>query len=151
MFIEKIENPYVVDLPTRSRAILGVPYEFIEDDVILSPTYLIQSASFINSKLSEYEEYKEEVNSYYIQISYIYYICYLLCSGMYARLPHQMENVNTKTVLQTIDWDKKALEYLDKANEMIDQAVEELLGEDSIGNSFATLSEETIYPNTTNM
>lgn len=151
MYIEKMEDSYVSDLPTRSRAILGVPMEFIDDDVILSPTYLIQSASFINARLAEYEDYKEDFNNYYIQISYIYYVCYLLCSGMYARLPHQMENVNTKTVLQTIDWDKKALEYLDKANEMLDQAIEELLGEDSIGNSFATLSDETSYPNTTNM
>ena len=63
-----------------------------------------------------------------------------------------MENVSTKTVLQTTDWDKMALDFLDKANEMLDKAIEELTGEEEfLGTTMATLSEESTYPNTINM
>ena len=63
-----------------------------------------------------------------------------------------MENVSTKTVLQTTDWDKMALDFLDKANEMLDKAIEELTGEEeSLGTTMAILSEESTYPNTINM
>ena len=155
MFIKDINESYVKELPIRVRAIMGVPAELLEDNVILSPTFLIQAGSFINSRLAEYEtDYEEQLSNYnyYFEISYIYYVCYLLCAGMYSRLPKQMENVSTKTVLQTTDWDKMALDFLDKANEMLDKAIEELTGEEeSLGTTMAILSEESTYPNTINM
>ena len=57
---------------------MGVPAELLEDNVILSPTFLIQAGSFINSRLVEYEtDYEEQLSNYnyYFEISYIYYVC----------------------------------------------------------------------------
>lgn len=140
------DETQIEELPKRVRAILGVPEELLEDDVILSKDFLIQADSYVNKQIQEYEG----LNKSLIEIAYIYYVCYLLCLGMYSRLPKQMENLSTKTVLQTIDWDSKALECLDKSNEIILDTISEIEDE-NIYNTSATLSNETTYPNTTNM
>lgn len=134
------------ELPKRVRAILGVPEELLVDDVILSIDFLMQADSYVNNKIKEYEGLNESL----IKIAYIYYICYLLCLGMYSRLPKQMENLSTKTVLQTIDWDSKALECLEKSNELILDTINEV-EEETMYNTAATLSDETTYPNTVNI
>jgi hypothetical protein len=141
-FVNQAENS---QLGQRVRAILGVPEEFLTDDIISSPIFITKADKYINKKISEYESLDKNL----LNIAYVYYIAYLLCLGMYARLPKQMENLSTKTILQSIDWDSKALELLDQCNEIIDDAIEEL-GEDvETGNTFAVLTDESEYPNTT--
>ena len=90
-FREKIES-----LGKKVRAVLGVPKEILTDEIISSPIFIDKSKIYINNKIKEYEGLDENL----LNIAYIYYICYLICPGMYSRLPKQMENVNTKTVLQ---------------------------------------------------
>lgn len=143
MTIDFIEKSKVEDLELRVRAILGVPEEFLEDEVISSPTFAIKANRYVNKKIEEYERLDENL----ITIAYIYYICYLLCFGMSSRLPKQMENVNTKTVLQSIDWDNKALEMLNTCDDTLEEAIEEI--EDiQYGATFAVLSDSSEYPNT---
>ena len=67
---------------------------------------------------------------------------------MVARLPKQMENVSTKTVLQTIDWDSKALELLGLCDEIMDDILAELDDDFQYGNTYAVLTEASDYPNT---
>ena len=143
MTIDFIEKSKIKDLNTRVRAILGVPEEFLEDKVISSPTFSIKANKYINKKIQEYEELDESL----ITIAFIYYVCYLLCVGMPSRLPKQMENVNTKTILQNIDWDAKALEMLDSCNDTLEEAIEEF-DEVEYGATFAVLSDSSEYPNT---
>lgn len=133
------------DLGTKVRSILGVPEEILTNDIISSPVFLEKAKKYINKKIEEYENLDET----FLNIACIYYICYLICPGMYSRLPKQMENVNTKTVLQSTDWYAMASEMLDKCNSIIDDAIEEKY-EDSItyGNTFAVLTNESEYPNT---
>lgn len=144
MNIDFIDKDAIDSLPTRVRAILGVPEPFLPDDIINSPTFNLKANNYINKKIFEYENLDVSL----LNIAYVYYICYLLCSGMYARLPKQMENVNSKTVLQNIDWDSKALEMLDMCNDAILEAIEDI--EDvEYGATFAVLSDSSEYPNTT--
>lgn len=143
MTIDFLKKNKIEDLNSRVRAVLGVPEEFLTDDIISSPTFLVKANKYINKKIAEYEGLDENL----IKIAYIYYICYLLCSGMYARLPKQMENVNTKTILQNIDWDSKALEMLDKCNETLEETIEEF-DEIQYGDSYAVLTDSSEYPNT---
>lgn len=138
----------VKDLGIQVRAILGVPEEFLSDDIISSPVFKTKADKYINKKISELEE-DIDIDIDLLKIAYVYYICYLLCSGMYARLPKQMENLSTKTILLSIDWDSKALEMLDKCNETIDEALEDIGEEIEVGNSFAVLTDASEYPNTT--
>ena len=143
MTIDFIKDKKIEDLNSRVRAILGVPEEILTNEIISSPTFIVKSNKYINKKIKEYEDLDESL----INIAFIYYVCYLLCFGMYARLPKQMENVNTKTVLQNIDWDAKALELLDECNSALDEAIEEI--EDmQYGQTFAVLSDVSEYPNT---
>lgn len=143
MTIDFIDKNKIDDLNIRVRAILGIPEEFLEDAVISSPTFVIKANKYINKKIEDYEELDESL----LTIAYIYYVCYLLCVGMPARLPKQMENVNTKTVLQNIDWDAKALEMLDNCNDTLEEAIEDV--EDiQYGATFAVLSNPSEYPNT---
>lgn len=142
MTIDFIEKDKVDDLNIRARAILGIPEVFLEDNVISSPTFIIKANKYINKKIEDYEELDKSL----ITIAYIYYVCYLLCVGMPSRLPKQMENVNTKTVLQNIDWDAKALEMLDKCNETLEEAIED--DDVQYGATFAVLSDASEYPNT---
>ena len=143
MTIDFVKKNKVEDLGLRVRAILGVPEDFLTNETISSPTFLIKANKYINKNISEYEELDESL----VTIAYIYYVCYLLCTGMYARLPKQMENVNTKTVLQSIDLDSKALEMLEQCNETLEEAIEDVSDID-YGVSFAVLTDESEYPNT---
>ena len=42
------------ELGNQVRAILGVPQEFLTDEVISSPVFLKQAETYINKKISEY-------------------------------------------------------------------------------------------------
>lgn len=144
MKINLEDNP-IDELEVRVRAIMGVPELILLNDVITSPDFLIRAERYINKRIKEYDNLDESL----IQIATIYYICYLLCPGMYARLPKQMENVSTKTVLQNIDWDKMALEMLGKCNDLLEEAILEI-GEDiDYSVSFAVLTNSSEYPNET--
>lgn len=135
------------DLGTRVRAILGVPEEYLDNETISSPVFITKASKYVNKQISEINE-NAEIDEDLLGISFVYHICYSLCVGMYARLPKQMENLSTKTILQSIDWDKKALEMLNTCNDIIDNALEDLGEEVSLGNTFAVLSDESEYPNT---
>lgn len=143
------------ELGIRARAILGVPEEILTDNIISSPIFLMKASKYINKKVNSYltdttEEITiEDLDENLLEISYVYYICYLLCSGMNARLPKQMENTSTKTVLQTINWDEKALEMLQTCNDTLDSMMEDIVGETDLGFTFAVLTDESEYPNTT--
>lgn len=136
------------ELGTRIRAIIGVPEEILDDSVISSPTFKIKAGRYINKKIADYTEEQLSSSFELLDIAYLYYIGYLLCTGMYARLPKQMENVSTKTILQTIDWDSKALELLGKCDEIIDDIISELDDDFQYGNTYAVLSQASDYPNT---
>lgn len=144
-FNEKISGK---ELGTRIRAIMGVPEEILDDAIISSPTFVISASKYINKKIEKYDESEMEGNLELINIAYLYYICYLLCTGMYARLPKQMENTSTKTILQSIDWDGKAVEMLAKCNEIVDGIISEIDDEFQYGDSFAVLTDASEYPNT---
>ncbi len=144
-FEKKMEK----ELGARVRAVLGVPEEFLTDDVILSPVFTKKADKYVNKKIAEIDEDNSDIDTSLLGIAYIYYVCYLLCPGMYARLPKQMENLSTKTILLSIDWDSRALEMLDRCNDIIDGALEDI-GEDiETSNSFAVLTDASEYPNTT--
>ena len=134
----------ISNLPTRARAILGVPDVYLPDEVINSPVFTAKASKYVNKKIAEYED----LDSSLINIAFVYYVCYLLCTGMYARLPKQMENVNTKTVLQNIDWDSKALEMLGMCDETLEDAISDV-EETQYGITMAVLSDASEYPNTT--
>lgn len=136
----------IEDLPNRVRAIIGVPEEILTNAIISSPIFAMKANKYINNKILEYED---TIDKDILAIAYIYYICYLLCIGMDARLPKQMENISTKTILQSISWDEKALEFLNTCNDTIDMALEEIVDDLEIGNTFAVLTSESEYPNTT--
>lgn len=138
------------ELGNQVRAILGVPQEFLTDEVISSPVFLKQAETYINKKISEYTIKQGSTPEELLKIGYIYYVCYLLCLGMYARLPKQMDNVNTKTILLSIDWNQMALDMLDRCDEIVDNVLEDFQDEDiNYGNTYAVLTDASEYPNTT--
>ena len=133
-------------LSDNVRAILGVPEEILTNDIISSPVFLSKAEKYINKKVKDYEE--KELDLDLLKVSYSYYISYLLCVGMDARLPKQMENLSTKTILQSIDWIQKAEEMLAKCNEIINDVIEAIDGEIETGSTFAVLTDSSEYPNT---
>lgn len=143
MVINLEDNP-IDELGIRVRAIMGVPELVLLDDIISSPVFITKAEKYINKNIEEYEGLDERL----IEIATIYYICYLLCPGMYARLPKQMENVSTKTVLQSIDWDKMAIDMLGKCNEILEEAISEVTDDIDYSVSFAVLTDSSEYPNT---
>ena len=143
MTVDFTENK-IDDLPIRVRAIMGVPDLILLDDVISSPDFLLRANKYINKIIKEYED----LDTSLLEIAAIYYICYLICPGMYARLPKQMENTSTKTILQSIDWDKMALDMLGKCNEILEEAILDVVDEIDYSVSFAVLTDTSEYPNT---
>ena len=143
MTVDFTENK-IYDLPIRVRAIMGVPDLILLDDVISSPDFLLRANKYINKIIKEYED----LDTSLLEIAAIYYICYLICPGMYARLPKQMENTSTKTILQSIDWDKMALDMLGKCNEILEEAILDVVDEIDYSVSFAVLTDTSEYPNT---
>ena len=144
MKIDLNEKP-IENLEDRVRAILGTPELLVVDDVISSPIFLAKAENYINKKIKDYDGLDESL----IQIATIYYICYLLCPGMYARIPKQMENTSTKTILQSIDWDKMAIEMLGNCDEILEDAISEVSDDIDYSVSFAVLTDASEYPNTT--
>lgn len=140
-------NSHEVRVSERVRAILGVPQEILTDDIISSSIFKEQAENYINKNINEYLELIDKNNTNLLDISAMYYISYLLCTGMDARLPKQMENLSTKTVLNSINWDEKALEMLAKADEILDDFLEDYT-DDNGYNSFVELSDEMEYPET---
>lgn len=138
-----LEENTIDELEDKVRAIMGIPELILIDDVITSPVFIKRAEKYINRNIKDYENVDENL----IQIAVIYYICYLLCPGMYARLPKQMENVSTKTILQNIDWDKMALEMLGKCNEVLEEAILEFNDNIDYSVSFAVLTDSSEYPN----
>lgn len=143
MTIDFINEKKIEDLSSKVRAILGVPEDFLTDEIISSPAFAIKADKYINKAIKEYEGLDENL----LCVAYVYYVCYLLCIGMEARLPKQMEDVNTKTILQNIDWAGKALELLGNCDDLIDDAIEEIT-DVQYGDSFAVLTDSSEYPNT---
>lgn len=131
----------------RVRAILGIPEGFLDNEVISSSIFINQAENYINKNIKDYLQLIDENNTGLLEISSMYYISYLLCTGMDARLPKQMENLSTKTVLNSINWDEKALEMLAKADEVLDDFLDDY-SDDNGYNSFAELSDEMEYPET---
>lgn len=139
------------EIGKRVRAILGVPETFLTDDVINSPIFIERTSKYINKAIKEYSEQLKEfekVDYSLLEIASMYYVSYLLCIGMDARLPKQMENLSTKTLLQNINWDAKALELLNKVHEIIEEFLLEYDIEDDGFNSFAVLTDVSEYPET---
>lgn len=131
----------------RVRAILGVPEAILTNEIISSSIFKKQAENYINKNIKKYLESIDKNNTNLLEISSMYYIAYLLCTGMDSRLPKQMENLSTKTVLNSINWDEKALEMLNKADEVLDDFLEDYTDEDGY-NTFADLSDEMNYPET---
>ena len=131
----------------RVRAILGVPDAILTDEIISSSIFKEQAENYINKNIKQYLELIDEKNTELLEISSMYYISYLLCVGMDSRLPKQMENLSTKTVLNSINWDEKALEMLSKADEILDDFLEDYT-DDNGYDTFAELSDEMEYPET---
>lgn len=144
MTVDFMKNK-IDDLPVRVRAIMGVPDLILLDDVISSPDFLLRANKYINKIIKEYED----LDTSLLEIAAIYYICYLICPGMYARLPKQMENTSTKTILQSINWDSMAIEMLGKCNEILDDAISEVNDDIDYSVSFAVLTSSSEYPNDT--
>lgn len=144
MTVDFTENK-IDDLPIRVRAIMGVPDLILLDDVISSPDFLLRANKYINKIIKEYED----LDTSLLEIAAIYYICYLICPGMYARLPKQMENTSTKTILQSINWDAMAIEMLGKCNGILDDAISEVNDDIDYSVSFAVLTSSSEYPNDT--
>ena len=132
----------------RVRAIIGVPEPFLSDDVISSPVFVKKTESYINNSIKEYLELIEESNGL-LDVASMYYLSYLLCVGMEARLPKQMENLSTKTLLQNVSWDKKALSMFNDAEETLGLLFDEYdIDEGNLYGTFAELSSEMDYPET---
>lgn len=135
------------DICSRVKAIMGVPDVFLEDEVITSPAYKEKAEIYLNKQLKQISEIEvDDDTQSLIDMAGSYYICYLLCVSMPLRLPNRMENISTKTLLQQIDWYKFAEEMLGRADEIIDDILEEN-GIELLGNTFIALSDETTYPN----
>lgn len=144
--LNKNEDERVIEISKRVRSIIGVPENFLENDVITSPIFIKTTESYINKLIKDVLELLDENNLGLLDIASMYYISYLVCIGMDARLPKQMENISTKTVLQNINWDEKALELLDRANEIMYDFIEEYNEDENYYSSFAELSTEQNYP-----
>lgn len=129
----------------RVRAIIGIPDAILTDEIISSSIFKVQAENYINKNISKYYDEIDKNSIGLLDISSMYYISYLLCIGMDARLPKQMENLSTKTVLDSINWDEKALELLAKADEILDDFLADFTDETGY-NTFADLSDEMSYP-----
>ena len=138
------------EIGKRVRSIIGVPDALLTDDVISSPVFKSKTEAYINKSVKEYWDLVKEEDLGLLNVSAMYYISYLLCVGMDARLPKQMENLSTKTMLQNISWDEKALELLQQAEEALGDFLEEFdIDEGNMYGTFADLSDEVEYPETT--
>ena len=140
-------------ISSRVKSVIGVPDAFLSDSAITSPDFKVQAETYINDQLSEIADnyvdktIPEQLQSK-INVSAIYYMCSQLAISMPVRLPIRMENISTKTLLQTIDWFKFSEEMLGRCDSILENILEDEGIESVLGNTMIALSDETTYPNT---
>lgn len=135
------------EIAERVIAVFGIPGEFLNQEDIVSPEYKIKAKNYVFKKL---KEIKDEIKDYEyenVKMAYIYYLVYLISPSMPVRLPQRMENISTKTLLQSIDWKEFGEEMLNRCNDLLDQLLEDHDIELIIGNTFVELSDQAPYPN----
>lgn len=140
------------NLATRVKSVIGVPDAFLSDDVVTSPDFKDKAQEYINNQLYDIrEKYQDEVPEDIqskIDMSAVYYICSLIGVTMPVRLPIRMENISTKTLLQTIDWYKFSEEMLSRCDSILSNMLKDEGITDDLGSTIIVLTDETVYPNT---
>lgn len=139
------ENDY--DIAERVISVIGIPKELLNPEDIVSPEYKIKAEKYIKRKLSNILNDIQEFEKLDIKMAYIYYLVYLIAPSMPVRLPQRMENISTKTLLQTIDWNSFAEEMLNRCDELLDNLLEDYGEELLVGNTMIDLSNSVPYPN----
>lgn len=135
-------------LVNRVKIVMGVPSEFLDSDSVISPEIKKKAEKYIGKRLEGIkEEIKEEYDKVNVEIAYVYYIAYLISPTMPIRLPQRMENISTKTLLQTIDWDAFGNEMLKRCDDTLDNLLEEFGAEATYGTTLVGLSDTAPYPN----
>lgn len=139
-------------LSSRVKSLIGIPDAFLSDSVITSPDFKLKAQKYINKQLVQIaDNYNESITDELqdlVNMSGVYYIAYLLCVTMPVRLPVRMENISTKTLLQTIDWGKFADEMLGRCDDILTGVLEDEGIEMISGSTIIALSDEMSYPNT---
>ena len=120
----------------------------LSSEDIVSPEFKIKAKKYINRKLeSIINEITEKYEKESVKMAYIYYIVYLIAPTMPLRVPQRMENISTKTILQTIDWNEFANEMLNRCDDLLEDLLEDHGVETVLGSTFVELSDAVPYPN----
>lgn len=135
------------ELVERVTAVIGIPKELLNPENVVSPEYKIKAKNYIKRRLANIIDDIQSFEKETIRMAYIYYIVYLISPTMPVRLPQRMENISTKTLLQTIDWNSFADEMLNRCDGLLDELLEDHGEEITLGNTFVELSDSVPYPN----
>ncbi len=135
------------EIAERVIAVMGIPGEFLNQEDIVSPEYKIKAEKYILKKIKEIVDELKDFEKESVRIAYIYYLIYLISPSMPVRLPQRMENISTKTLLQSIDWKEFGEEMLKRCDDLLDELLEDHDIELPIGNTFVELSDQVPYPN----
>lgn len=135
------------ELVERVTAVIGIPKELLNPENVVSPEYKIKAKNYIKRRLANIIDDIQSFEKETIRMAYIYYIVYLISPTMPVRLPQRMENISTKTLLQTIDWNSFADEMLNRCDELLNELLEDHGEEITLGNTFVELSDSVPYPN----
>ena len=136
------------DIYERVKSVFGLPEELLSSEDIVSPEFKIKAKKYINRKLeSIINEIAEKYEKESVKMAYIYYIVYLIAPTMPLRVPQRMENISTKTILQTIDWNEFANEMLNRCDDLLEDLLEDHGVETVLGSTFVELSDAVPYPN----
>lgn len=135
------------ELVQRVKTIIGIPEEMLKDTDIISPQYIGRAEKYIGSKIKDITEELKDYEKEDLKIAFAYYVAYLMSPSMPMRLPQRMENISTKTLLQTIDWEEFGQKMLSICDEVLDGILEEHGIEKALGNTFVDLSDAVPYPN----
>lgn len=135
------------ELADRVISVIGIPKELLNPEDIVSPEYKIKAEKYIMRKLKaildEIQDY--EVES--VKMAGVYYVTYLIAPSMPVRLPQRMENISTKTLLQTIDWLAFADEMLNRCDDLLNDLLLDHDIELTYGTTLIDLSDAAPYPN----
>lgn len=135
------------EIAERVIAVMGIPGEFLNQEDIVSPEYKIKAEKYILKKIKEIVDELKDFEKESVRMAYIYYLIYLISPSMPVRLPQRMENISTKTLLQSIDWKEFGEEMLKRCDDLLDELLEDHDIELPIGNTFVELSDQVPYPN----
>lgn len=98
------------------RLKLGIDIDELTNEELNDPLIIDLAEEEIIKRVPEYASISDTAELLFLRNAVVSYICYLVCPSMERRLNTKVTTLDTKWEKAKIDWEKRALAYLNEVD-----------------------------------